>query len=254
MSRFIVAIPARYGSTRLPGKPLRLIAGIPMIVRVVQRARSAGADQVVVATDDQRIVDALADQGVDICLTDANHRCGSDRLAECARRLAWPDDAIVVNLQGDEPLAPVSGIVAVAQALASDSAVMSTLVTPVKDRAELFNPNCVKVVCDGANRACYFSRAPIPYVRDGFANGENALPFGIPFLRHIGIYAYRASFLKRFAALPPTPLEQAEALEQLRALEHGFPIAVRMAPESFPAGVDTEEDLLRINQCFANQA
>lgn len=242
---FIVAIPARYGATRLPGKPLRLLRGEPLILHVVRRALAAGAAEVVVATDDARIVEALRGQPVLVCTTRAEHASGSDRLAECAARYGWPDDTIVVNLQGDEPFAPASGIRAVARALAEDDAPMATLATPIDDAAQLFDPNCVKLVRGANGRALYFSRAPLPWARDAFAESRERLPAGIEFLRHIGIYAYRAGFLQRFAALPRTPLEQAESLEQLRALEHGFAIAVRLAPEPFPPGVDTEEDLAR---------
>lgn len=245
---FIVAIPARYASTRLPGKPLRQIAGVPMIVHVARRALAAGASRVIVATDDARIAAELSDHEVQVCMTRGDHASGSDRLAECAEQLAWSDDTIVVNLQGDEPLAPVSGICAVAEALAASDAPMATLATPITSAHEVFDPNCVKVVCDANGYALYFSRAPLPYARDAFALKRDVLPAAVPFLRHIGIYAYRAGFLRRFAALRPTPLEQAEALEQLRALEHGERIRVRIAPEPFPTGVDTEEDLARVRR------
>jgi 3-deoxy-manno-octulosonate cytidylyltransferase (CMP-KDO synthetase) len=243
---FVVAIPARHGSTRLPGKPLLPIAGTPMIVHVARRARDAGAREVVVATDDARIEAALADSDVRVVMTRSDHASGSDRLAEVAATLAWADDMIVVNLQGDEPLAPPSGIRAVAAALAGDDAPMATLATPLADIGELFDPHCVKLVCRADGRALYFSRAPLPWARDAFARSRDALPPDSPFLRHIGIYAYRAGFLRRFAALAPTPLERLESLEQLRVLEHGHAIAVRMAPEPFPAGVDTGADLARV--------
>ncbi|HET7269181.1 MAG TPA: 3-deoxy-manno-octulosonate cytidylyltransferase [Oleiagrimonas sp.] len=242
---FIVAIPARHGSSRLPGKPLRDLGGRPLIAHVVQRARDAGAAQVVVATDDERIGDALHDSGALVCMTRSDHVSGSDRLAECAERLGWPENTIVVNLQGDEPFAPAAGIRAVAAALAADDAPMATLATPITSVEALFDPHCVKVVADGRGHALYFSRAPVPWARDAFAAGHNALPDGTPFLRHIGIYAYRAGFLRRFAALSPTPLERAESLEQLRALEHGHAIAVRETPETFAPGIDTESDLER---------
>lgn len=242
---FIVAIPARYGSTRLPAKPLRDIAGIPMVVRVAQRALQAGAAQVVVAVDDQRIADALAGQGATICMTRSDHASGSDRLAECAAHYGWPDDAIVVNLQGDEPFAPAAGIREVALALAKDDAPMATLATEITDAHELFDPNVVKLVRAANGRALYFSRAPLPWARDAFAINRDALPHDIPFLRHIGIYAYRAGFLRRYTELARTPLEQAESLEQLRVLEHGYPIAVRLTPEPFPPGIDTDVDLQR---------
>jgi 3-deoxy-manno-octulosonate cytidylyltransferase (CMP-KDO synthetase) len=242
-SPFIVAIPARMASTRLPGKPLRLLGGEPLVAHVVRRAREAGAQAVVVATDDQRVADALRDEEATICMTRADHASGSDRLAECARQLHWPDDAIVVNLQGDEPFAPASGIREVARALAEDDAPMATLAAPIENAAQLFDSNAVKVVRGASGHALYFSRAPLPWARDAFARDRESLPPGVPFLRHIGIYAYRAGFLDTFSRLPSTPLERAESLEQLRALEHGYRIAVRIAPETFPAGVDTEADL-----------
>lgn len=245
---FIVAIPARYASTRLPGKPLLPIAGVPMIVHVAQRALAAGASEVVIATDDVRIEKALHVSGVRVVMTRSDHPSGSDRLAEVAQTLGWDEDAIVVNLQGDEPMAPVSGIRAVAAALAEGAAPMATLATPVERADQLFNPNCVKVVRDQAGHALYFSRAPLPWPRDAFAHDRSLLPEQVPFLRHIGIYAYRAGFLRRLADLPSTPLERTESLEQLRAIEHGFPIAVGIAPEPFPAGVDTAEDLARVER------
>ncbi|MEW5835920.1 MAG: 3-deoxy-manno-octulosonate cytidylyltransferase [Pseudomonadota bacterium] len=251
---FIVAIPARYGSTRLPAKPLRAIAGVPMVVRVAQRALQAGARQVVVAVDDERIASALQGQGVDICMTRADHASGSDRLAECAAHYGWSDDAIVVNLQGDEPFAPAAGIREVARALAEDDAPMATLATPITAAHELFDPNVVKLVRDARGRALYFSRAPLPWARDAFAASRDTLPADVPFLRHIGIYAYRAGFLRRYTGLSRTPLEQAESLEQLRVLEHGHAIAVRLTPEPFPPGIDTEADLERAERWLAGQA
>jgi 3-deoxy-manno-octulosonate cytidylyltransferase (CMP-KDO synthetase) len=253
-SPFVVAIPARYASTRLPGKPLQLIAGEPMIVHVARRALAAGASDVIVATDDERILAALADSPVRVQMTRADHTSGSDRLAECATALGWPDDTVVVNLQGDEPLVPPSGIRTVAAALAG-GAPMATLATPIGSVEELFDPNIVKLVAGNDGNALYFSRAPLPWPRDAFARNRDAfarnrdaLPNGVPFLRHIGIYAYRAGFLRRFSALEPTTLERTESLEQLRALEHGHRIAVRLAPEAFPAGVDTPEDLERVRR------
>ena len=248
---FIVAIPARHGSTRLPGKPLRLLAGEPLIVHVARRARAAGAARIVVATDEARIAAALAGQGIDVCMTRADHASGSDRLAECAVRLGWADDAVVVNLQGDEPFAPAAGIRAVAAALAEEAVEMATLAAPIDSAEQWFDPNCVKVVRDLRGHALYFSRAPVPWARDALACDRNSVPRGLPVLRHVGIYAYRAGFLKTFAGLPTTPLEQAESLEQLRALEHGYAIAVRMTPEAFPPGVDTEEDLARAERALA---
>lgn len=250
---FIVAIPARYGSTRLPGKPLRTIAGVPMVVRVAQRAQQAGASQVVVATDDERIVDALAGQGVEVCMTRTDHASGSDRLAECAAHYGWSPDTIVVNLQGDEPFAPAAGIREVARALAEDTAPVATLATPIADAHELFDPNVVKLVRSANGRALYFSRAPLPWARDAFAADRHVLPEQIPFLRHIGIYAYRSRFLQEYANLSRTALEQAESLEQLRVLEHGYAIAVRLTPEPFPPGIDTEADLQRAEMWIGRQ-
>ncbi|WP_411832076.1 3-deoxy-manno-octulosonate cytidylyltransferase [Pseudoxanthomonas mexicana] len=242
---FVVAIPARHASTRLPGKPLRTIGGEPMVLRVAQRALAAGAGEVWVATDDERIADALAGSGVRVAMTSPDHASGSDRLAECARIAGWSDDALVVNLQGDEPFAPAAGIAAVARALAVSGAEMATLATPIADAESLFDPNTVKLVRDEAGDALYFSRAPIPWHRDAFVQDRAALPDGTTWLRHIGIYAYRAGFLRRFAAMPPGRLERIESLEQLRVLEAGLRIHVALTPEPFPPGVDTPEDLAR---------
>ncbi len=241
---FIVAIPARFGASRLPGKPLRLIAGEPMILHVARRALAAGAREVVVATDDPRIADALRDSGVSVCMTRVDHLSGTDRLAECARQCHWPADQIVVNLQGDEPFAPADGIRAVARTLVDSGTEMATLATPIADCESLFDPNTVKVVRDRKGLALYFSRAPLPWQRDRFAQ-DRVSPPGEGALRHIGIYAYRADFLHRFAELPVGELERLESLEQLRALEAGFRIAVGLAPTPFPPGVDTEADLER---------
>ncbi|MDQ2971664.1 MAG: 3-deoxy-manno-octulosonate cytidylyltransferase, partial [Pseudomonadota bacterium] len=208
----------------------------------------------VVATDDARVADALHGSDAAVCMTRADHASGSDRLAECARELAWPDDAIVVNLQGDEPFAPASGIRALVQALLEDDAPMATLAAPIDDAGQLFDPHCVKVVCDAKGRALYFSRAPLPWARDAFAADQKNLPSDMPFLRHIGLYAYRAGFLRRFAALPPTPLERAESLEQLRALENGFDIVVRLSPAPFPPGIDTENDLAEAQSRLARDS
>jgi 3-deoxy-manno-octulosonate cytidylyltransferase (CMP-KDO synthetase) len=243
---FVVAIPARHGSTRLPGKPLRLIAGEPMIVHVARRAREAGADEVVVATDDVRIAAVLEPLGIRVCMTSPEHVSGTDRLAECARLCGWEEARIVVNLQGDEPLAPPAAIRRAADTLAASGADIATLATPLRDTAELFDPNCVKLVRDARGDALYFSRAPIPWHRDAFARDRTTLPNG-PWLRHIGLYAYRAGRLQAFAAMPPGALEQIESLEQLRVLEAGWRIAVAVTSEPFPAGVDTEDDLQRVD-------
>jgi len=247
---FIVAIPARHGSSRLPGKPLLPIAGRPMIAHVAERALAAGARQVVVATDDSRIADSITALGIDVCLTSVSHASGTDRLAECARQLGWADDAIVVNLQGDEPLAPPEAIRAVAVALADSGAEIATLALPIDHSETLFDPNAVKVVRNARGDALYFSRAPLPWHRDGFAVDRTVLPAlaGEAWLRHIGLYAYRAAALQRFAAMPAGRLEQIEALEQLRALEAGWRIAVALSPVAVPAGVDTEADLERVRR------
>jgi 3-deoxy-manno-octulosonate cytidylyltransferase (CMP-KDO synthetase) len=240
---FIVAIPARHAASRLPGKPMRMIGGEPMVVHGARRALAAGAAQVVVATDDRRIADAVAGFPLTVCMTRPDHPSGTDRLAECAQALGWADDTIVVNLQGDEPFAPPEGIREVARTLARSAAPMATLATPVDDTDAYFDPNAVKVVRAASGLALYFSRAPLPWQRDRFARDRTTPAPGA--LRHIGIYAYRAGFLRQFAALPPGALEQLEALEQLRVLEAGHAIAVGLAPVPFPPGVDTEEDLAR---------
>ena len=247
MLDFTVAIPARFASTRLRGKPLLTIGGMPMIRHVAERALAAGARDVVIATDDVRIAEALLMDSVTVCMTSPEHRSGTDRLAECAEQLSWPDDRIIVNLQGDEPFAPARSIRQLAELLAESGESMATLVTAIRDLAEFNNPNAVKVVIDARGRALYFSRAPVPWPRDG----AGSLP--APAWRHIGIYAYRAGFLKQFSTLPATPLECCESLEQLRALENGFGIAVAVALAEFPPGVDTQEDLDRANIFWASR-
>lgn len=243
MSDFVVAIPVRYAASRLPGKPLRLLAGEPLVLHVMRRALAAGAREVWVAADDARIVDALEGGGVRIAMTSTGHASGSDRLAECAAIAGWDDDTVVVNLQGDEPFAPPEGIRAVAELLFESDAPMSTLAAPVNDVDQLLDPDTVKLVRAANGEALYFSRAPIPWPRDAFARERTVLPKGNAWLRHIGIYGYRAGFLKRFAALAPGRLEKLESLEQLRALEHGFRISVGLTPVPFPPGVDTQADL-----------
>lgn len=251
---FTVAIPARFGASRLPGKPLRLLRGEPMVLHVARRGLEAGASAVVVATDDARIVDALAPlqaQGfLQVCMTDPSLPSGTDRLAACARALAWAPERIVVNLQGDEPLAPPSAIRAAATCLAEGDCEIATLAQPLHDADGLFDPNCVKLVRNALGNALYFSRAPIPWARDAFARDRLQLPGG-GWLRHIGLYAYRVRHLLEFAAMPPGWLEQTEALEQLRALEAGWRIGVALSPEPFPAGVDTEADLERLEILMA---
>ena len=247
MLDFTVAIPARFASTRLEGKPLLPIGGKAMIRHVAERALEAGAREVVVATDDVRIFEALQRDSVTVCMTSPSHRSGTDRLAECADRLSWPDDRIIVNLQGDEPFAPAEGIRQIAELLSARAEPMATLVTEIRDYEEFNNPNAVKVVTDAIGRALLFSRAPIPWPRD--------MPGSVPASawRHIGIYAYRSGFLKQLSALPPSPLECCESLEQLRALENGFGIAVARALAEFPPGVDTQEDLVRANRHWADR-
>ncbi|MEO8366307.1 MAG: 3-deoxy-manno-octulosonate cytidylyltransferase [Pseudoxanthomonas sp.] len=250
---FVVAIPARYAATRLPGKPLQPLGGEPLVVHVARRALAAGAREVWVAADDPRIAEALRGTGVRVAMTSAAHVSGSDRLAECADLAGWSDDTLVVNLQGDEPFAPASGIRAVAGALASSGADMATLAARIDDPETLFDPNAVKLVRNHRGDALYFSRAPIPWHRDAVAGDRNER---VPdeCLRHIGIYAYRAGFLRLFAKMPPGILERIESLEQLRVLEAGFRIAVALTPEPFPPGVDTPEDLARAEAHLATGA
>lgn len=246
---FHVVIPARYASTRLPGKPLADIAGRPMVVRVVEAALQCGAADVCVATDDERVRAAVEAHGYRAVMTRGDHASGTDRIAEVAAALGWGDDEIVVNVQGDEPLIEPALIDAVAAALAGDvGAVMATAAHGLIAADEFFNPNVVKVVCDAAGRAVYFSRAPIPWARDAFAADQTVLPDGHGALRHIGIYAYRVRFLARYGMLSASPLESVECLEQLRALWHGYPINVIVVDHAPAAGVDTPEDLERVRR------
>jgi 3-deoxy-manno-octulosonate cytidylyltransferase (CMP-KDO synthetase) len=244
---FTVLIPARLASTRLPNKPLADIGGKPMVVRVAERARQSGAAQVIVAADAPEITAACAAHGVQTLLTRADHPSGSDRLAEACEQLGLDGDAIVVNVQGDEPLIDPALIDAVAALLHTQpQAPISTAAHAIQTVEEFTNPNVVKVVTDAQGLALTFSRAPLPWWRDGFAHGIAALPTRPAPLRHIGIYGYRAGFLRAFPALPPAPLEQCEALEQLRALWHGHRIAVHIAASAPGPGVDTPEDLERV--------
>ncbi|MEX6503211.1 3-deoxy-manno-octulosonate cytidylyltransferase [Pseudomonas zhanjiangensis] len=246
---FTVVIPARYASTRLPGKPLQDIAGKPMIQHVWQQACKSSAERVVVATDDARIVEACRAFGAEVLLTRADHNSGTDRLAEVATALGLPDDAIVVNVQGDEPMIPPAIIDQVAANLAAHpQAAIATLAEPIEEAAALFNPNVVKVVSDRDGLALTFSRAPLPWARDAFAASQEALPDGVPYRRHIGIYAYRTQFLHDFVAWGPCWLEDSECLEQLRALWHGVRIHVADALQAPPAGVDTPQDLERVRR------
>ncbi len=267
MVAFHVVIPARHASTRLPGKPLLPIAGKPMVVRVAERAAQSGARQIWIATDHHAIADVVREHGFKACLTKETHASGTDRIAEVVEQQGWTDDTIVVNVQGDEPLMPPALVRAVAEHLhAHPECAIATACHALHDEAALRNPNIVKTVLDKHGNALYFSRAPIPYPRDAFMalsssagrDGRSSspeggdvgrgavqqpLPQGLPVLRHIGIYAYRAGFLRAYGQLAPAAIEQFEALEQLRALYHGYKIGVFVADEAPPSGVDTEQDL-----------
>lgn len=243
---FLVVIPARFASTRLPGKPLLDIEGKTMIQRVYERASSSAAERVVVATDDQRVAEAVAEFGGEVCITSAEHESGTDRIREAALELGLQDDQLVVNVQGDEPLIPATVIDQVADNLTAHSdADIATLAAPIATVDEFANPNCVKVVLDRRGYALYFSRAPIPWPRDEVSSKADALP-ATGARRHLGIYAYRVSFLHRFVGWPVGSLEATEKLEQLRAMEHGIKIHVDIARQLPPAGVDTAEDLARV--------
>ena len=248
---FIAVIPARFASTRLPGKPLADIAGKPMVVRVAEQAQKSGAQRVVIATDHADVKAAAERHGYFALMTRADHAQGTDRIAEVVEQLVLPDDAIVVNVQGDEPLINPALIARVAETLAiNPGAAMATAAHVITDADEFFSPNVVKVVCEVKGFAHYFSRAPIPYARDAFAHSKTTLPSTFPALRHIGIYAYRASFLKRYTTLAPAPTEQFESLEQLRAMYYGFSIAVHIWDGALATGVDTPEDLERVRGIF----
>lgn len=251
---FTVLVPARLASTRLPNKPLADIAGLPMVVRVAQRAAQSKAKAVVVAADDASVVEACKAHGVGVVLTRRDHATGSDRLAEACMLLGLDGADVVVNVQGDEPLIDPALIDACAALLAERSdCVMSTAAHAIEDPAEFTNPNVVKVVLDAAHRALYFSRAPIPWWRDGYASGISGLSDPLP-LRHVGLYAYQAGFLRRFPSLPPAPLEGVESLEQLRVLWHGERIAVHVSASRPGPGVDTAEDLERVREILARAA
>lgn len=246
---FTVVIPARYQSTRLPGKPLADIAGKPMVQWVYEQAIQAGAQDVIIATDDQRVADAVAVFGGKVCMTSPNHESGTERLAEVAQLMGIADDHIVVNVQGDEPLIPPSIIRQVAENLAASSAPMATLGVAITSEEEVFNPNAVKVVTDKEGYALYFSRATIPWDRDAFARGEVLTEHSL--MRHIGIYAYRAGFINTYVNWQPSSLEKIECLEQLRVLWYGEKIHVELAKEAPPAGVDTPEDLELVRKIIA---
>ena len=250
MIAFHAVIPARYASTRLPRKALLPIAGKPMVVRVAEQVAQSGAQQIWIATDHASVMAAVHEHGFKACMTHGHHASGTDRIAEVVEQQQWPDDTIVVNVQGDEPLMPPALICAVAQHLHDHpECAIATACHAIHDEAAMRNPNIVKVVLDKNNNAMYFSRAPIPWPRDIFAPG--AVPAkNISALRHIGIYAYRASFLRAFGQLAPAAIEQTESLEQLRALWHGYKIGVTLSADAPPGGVDTEQDLFAVRKLF----
>jgi len=251
MAGFCVIIPARYASTRFPAKALADLAGKPMVVRVCERARTSGAGRVCVATDDERIARAVREAGFEARMTRADHPSGTDRIAEAAAALGLADDAIVVNVQGDEPLIPPALIGEVAAVLERErDASVSTACHPIHDAASIFSTNVNKVVLDARGYALYFSRAPIPYARDAYAAGGREPPAGLPCYRHLGIYGYRVAFLRHYAELEPSPLERFEALEQLRVLWHGYRIAVTVSADEVPPGVDTPQDLETVRALF----
>jgi 3-deoxy-manno-octulosonate cytidylyltransferase (CMP-KDO synthetase) len=253
MSRvhFTVVIPARFASSRLPGKALADISGKPMILHVAERARESGAKEVLIATDHEGIREVAERHGFPVVMTRQDHASGTDRIAEVVVSRAIDPESIVVNVQGDEPLIEPGLIRAVAGLLwDTPEAAIATACHPIHNAGEMFNPNVVKVVLDREGYARYFSRAPIPWARDDFARSTASLPPDLPCYRHIGIYAYRAGFLSAFSRLEPSPLEQFEALEQLRALWHGFPIVVAVRQDAPHAGVDTPEDLATVRSWF----
>lgn len=241
---FVVIIPARYSSSRLPGKPLKDICGKNMITRVAEKAIKSGATQVIVATDDERVANAVNVDGVSVCMTSKDHSSGTERLAEVCRKMNFSDDTIIVNVQGDEPLIPPTLINQVAEDLYNSSEPMATLVVPITEEDEVFNPNSVKVVINKKGNAIYFSRAPIPYERDNFAK-DPKVTTNVHY-RHLGIYSYRAGFLQKFVSWEPSNLENIEKLEQLRVLDYGENIHVAIAKVTPPAGIDTPEDLEKV--------
>ncbi len=244
---FKVVIPARYASTRLPGKPLLDIAGKPMIAHVCARASEAGAEDIIIATDDLRILQTVQDLGFTAVMTRADHQSGTERIAEVAEICGWAQDTIIVNLQGDEPLLPANYIREVAAALAEQQqAGIATLAAAILDPEEIFNPNAVKVVLNQQGYALYFSRAPIPWERGTFTHSGGIPSGAMPYLRHIGMYAYTVGFLQRYCQWPASVLEGVESLEQLRILWQGEAVRVQVVAKTPPAGVDTLEDLLRV--------
>lgn len=247
---FIIVIPARLASTRLPNKPLADIAGIPMIVRVAQQAAKTQASRIIVATDHQSIAETCAPYNIETVLTSPDHPSGTDRLAEVVEKLGFAEEQIIINLQGDEPLIDPELINQLALLLTNSDAPMATAAHPINSPEQLFNPNVVKVVLNQKNEALYFSRAPIPWDRDSLAQDKNKLPSRLPILHHIGLYAYRTGFLKSYKQLTPSVLEQVESLEQLRVLWHGQKIVVSITEKTPHAGIDTPEDLVRVTAYF----
>jgi 3-deoxy-manno-octulosonate cytidylyltransferase (CMP-KDO synthetase) len=249
---FRIVIPARFASSRLPGKPLLDIAGKPMIQHVYERAQESLADEIIIATDDHRIADIASSFGADVCMTSEHHPSGTDRLAEVAKVRGFADDDIIINVQGDEPCLPASLINQVAHDLENfNDADMASLYAQIKQEKQVFDPNVVKVIMDHQGYALYFSRAPIPWMRDHF-NKESTLPPELPHYRHIGLYGYRANFLKHYSELMPCVLEKEESLEQLRALFHGKRIHMSQATIAAGHGVDTQEDLLMVRSLLTN--
>ena len=248
---FTVIIPARYASSRLPRKPLADIAGKPMIQHVWEKTQQAGANRVIIATDHEEIEQVAKTFSAEVCMTSTEHNSGTERLAEVIEKMAIADNEIIVNVQGDEPLIPPAIIQQVAQNLAENQVNMATLAVKLETKEELFNPNCVKVVTDQKGMALYFSRAAIPFARDYFADCNDAFVASQPYLRHIGIYAYRAKFVNQYIRWQPTVLEKLESLEQLRALWYGEKIHVELAKEAPQVGVDTLEDLERVRKILS---
>jgi len=245
---FVAIIPARFASTRLPGKPLVDIHGKPMVIHVMERALESGAERVIVATDHPDVAAAVQAAGGEVCMTRADHQSGTERLAEVIDHYQFADDTVIVNVQGDEPLIPPVIIRQVADNLTRSSAGMATLAVPIDSAEEAFNPNAVKVVRDAQGHALYFSRAPIPWDREQFAKSRDTI--GDTFLRHIGLYAYRAGFIRRYVTWQPSQLEQIELLEQLRVLWYGEKIHVDVAQAIPSVGVDTAEDLQRVREAM----
>lgn len=248
---FNVVIPARLASTRLPNKPLADLGGKPMVVRVAERALLSGAAEVIVATDDGSIIDACEKHGIRAMMTLATHPSGTDRIAEVAQSLQWDEDAVVVNVQGDEPLIEPE-LIAKTAARIGPHIPMATVAHLIHDMDDMFNPNIVKVILDRENRALYFSRAPIPWNRSTFSGPTKSLPEAYPALRHVGLYAFQNRFLQTYSSLSISPLEQFEALEQLRVLWHGYAISVYVTPSVPAAGIDTPEDLERVRAHFVS--